>query len=552
MPKPIALITLVVLACVPSVRAAAPLRPRSAYDYLRRNQVIRFPHHRPAVRRAPPPPDTAVGDTRAFWSWDLGQMPPRDVQVPSTCRAVGEHTYVFVADDQWETNVDQQDVDAVLEALESSTPSGSVDPGRGIVPNEIEVFGPIPDALDTDPRVIVLLMELDKYGGTQFDGFFNPFNQYPDEETMATYGYHSNECEMITVNSAIRPPASETTLSIFAHELEHLIHWGGDPEEVAWVDESLAEAAMVVCGYLTDIAWLDDYLAGPDAPLYETEHVHYGACMLFGTHLVERFGAGFLRTLVADPAHGEAGFAAPLAATDHTGGIPALLLDWATATAADALGATDPRYAHPLLEVDLPWMAHRVDGYPAAALTGNLDETGTAYAALRAPARADLQVEIASDPPGRILWRVLLDAGEEPAVIDPEQGEARIPFGTSPDATAYLVLLAHGGEAAYTVTLDEIELEQDGGSDAGGDDGAPPDAGSDAGPGADAGQDGGTDTARDAGPGDGGSGGCGCGADRRASRPPHLLVWMLPAGLFVLRRRAGLFLPPGSSGIRIQ
>lgn len=549
MRKPIALFFLLVVAWVPSVRAADPPRPRSAYDYLRRNRVIRFPHHRPAVRRAPPPPDTAVGDTRAFWSWDLGQMPPHDVQVPSTCRAVGAHVYVFVADDQWQTHVTQQDVDAVLEALESSSPAGSIDPGLGIVPNEIEVFGPIPDALDADPRVFVLLMELDKYGGTQFDGFFNPFNQYPDEETVAEYGYHSNECEMITVNSAIRPPASEMTLSIFAHELQHLIHWGGDPDEIAWVDESCAEAAMVICGYLTDIDWLDDYLARPATPLYETEHVHYGACMLFGSHLFERFGAGFLRSLVADPAHGEAGFAIPLQATDHTGGMPALLCDWATATAGDALGATDPRLGHPLLEVGLPAMAHQVDDYPAAALTGSLDESGAAYVALEAPAGADLQVEVASDPPGRIQWRALLDTDEEPVAIDPEGGTLRIGFSAHPGAGATLVLVAHGGDAGYTVTLEEIEVGQDGGTDAGHDDGAPPDAGLDGGhdagadAGADAGHDAGVDAAREAGadpgPADGGSGGCGCSGGRRTGAHPPAIGWLLLAGLAVLRRRAG-------------
>jgi len=29
-----------------------------------------------------------------------------------------------------------------------------------------------------------------------------------------------------------------------AHEFEHMIHWNGDPNEEAWVDEGLAELAM--------------------------------------------------------------------------------------------------------------------------------------------------------------------------------------------------------------------------------------------------------------------------------------------------------------------
>ncbi len=288
--------TCVVLLTMLASGAHAQMRERpavrSAYDFVRSHGYIDFPDHRPTPR-APTPraPDYAVGDARDFWSWDLSQMPPRDVIVPATCRAVGGHTYVFVADDQWGTNVTEDDVIAVLAALETATPAGSIHPAQGIVPNEIEVFGPVPDAMDGDLHVFILLMELQSFGGQQFDGFFNAFNQYPDEQTMAEYGYHSNEVEMVTVNSAIRLVASDMSLSILAHEFEHLIHWGGDPDEVSWVDESCAEAAMTVNGYFTDLAWLADYLANPESRLFETAQVHYGACLLFGSYLYERFGA---------------------------------------------------------------------------------------------------------------------------------------------------------------------------------------------------------------------------------------------------------------------
>jgi len=453
-------------------RAAEPEPIRSAFDYLRREGWVRFPQHRPAPRPAPAPLDAEVGDSREFWSWDLSQMPPRDVLVPSTCRAKGEHVYVFVADDQWGDTVDQRAVDAVLAALESSTPAGSIDPGRGILPNVIEVFGSIPDALDGDPRLVVLLVELQDYGGSQFDGYFNPYNQYPDEQTMAEYGYHSNECEMITVNSAIRPPASEMTLSIFAHELEHLIHWGGDPEEVAWVDESCAEAAMVLCGYLTDIAWLEDYLARPQEPLFASDHVHYGACMLFGSYLYERFGAGFLTALVADPGTGAAGLAAPLQAAGVAGGMEALMLDWATATAGDALGAAAPRFSHPLLELDLPALAHRIDAYPQPDIGGSLPESGAAYVRLIAPAAGDLQLSVVSAPAGRLLWRVLLDDGDGVEVLDATPDGLRLLFAGRPDASAILVLLAYGGPADYTLEVEVVAGDADGGPDGGMDGGA--------------------------------------------------------------------------------
>lgn len=536
----VAVLVTAVLFAGSMARATEPEPIRSAFDYLRREGWLRFPRHRPAPRPAPAALDAEVGDSRDFWTWDLSQMPPRDVLVPSTCRAKGDHVYVFVADDQWGDTVDQQAVAAVLAALESSTPAGSIDPARGILANEIEVFGPIPDALDGDPRLLVLLMELQDYGGSQFDGYFNPYNQYPDEQTMADYGYHSNECEMITVNSAIRSPASDMTLSIFAHELEHLIHWGGDPEEVAWVDESCAEAAMVLCGYLTDIAWMEDYLARPQEPLYESEHVHYGACLLFGSYLYQRFGAGFLSALVADPGRGEAGFAAPLHAAGVSGGMEALLLDWATATAGDALGAAAPRFSHPLLELDLPALAHRIDAYPQQAVGGSLPDSGAAYVRLAAPAAGDLRLTVTSAPAGHLLWRVLLAAGGEVEVLDATADGLRLPFAGRPDASAILVLLAHGGPADYTLDVAVVAGDADGGADGGTDggvDGAA-DGGADPDPAADADPPDGGQTSDDGGIAAGGSGsGCGCSGPTAPRAGCGMLACLLLAGLLLGRRR---------------
>ncbi|MBN2495308.1 MAG: hypothetical protein JXR96_11995 [Deltaproteobacteria bacterium] len=470
------------IACVAALAGAAHAEPavRSAYDFIRQGGYVDFRVQWQGERPGRRAPDHELGDTRSFWSWDLGQMPPRDVQVPATCRAVGDHVYVFVADDQWGANVDQAGVDAVFAALELATPAGSIDPEQGIVPNEIGVFGPVPDALDGDVHVFILLMELDQYGGTQFDGFFNPFNQYPDEETMAQQGYHSNEIEMITVNSAIRPVGSAMTLSILAHELQHLIHWGGDPEEASWVDESCAEAAMVLCGYpQTDQAWLDDYLADPSAALEETAHVHYGACLLFGSYLYERFGAGFMGELVADPAHGRAGFAGPLARAGQET-MDSLLLDWATATLGDHLGL-EGELAHPLLEVGAPRFAHRIDAYPSE-LQASLTGTGAAYARLARPdPGADVQLQVDG---ARVQARALLAGEARVWYADCEDGvPLQLPFAEIPDAPeGYVVLLADQGAAAsYTLAVESVSVEPDGGPD-GGEDGGVEDGGGDSAP----------------------------------------------------------------------
>jgi hypothetical protein len=522
------LIGFLVLAFIPAA-GAEELQIRSAFDFVRAHGYVTFPNHPPAPRPPPPlAPDYLVGDTRDFWSWDLSIMPPRDVLVPSTCRAVGTHAYIFVADDQWNVNVTQQDVDLLIDILDNRTPPDSIDPAKGIIPNEVDVFGPVPDALDGDPKPIILLMELAQFGGNQFDGYFNAFNQYPND-CHSDDCYHSNECEMITVNSAIRPVSSDMTVSILAHEFQHLIHWGGDPDEESWVNESCSEAAMIVCGYHTDIAWMNSYLQDPSVRLDETDRdkINYGVYLLFGTYLYERFGAGFLRNLVANPTHGQAGITTSLSASGSPLSMDELLLDWATATVGDHLGVTDPLYSHPLIAVGAPSMTSQVVVYPLdPPLQRNLAGTGTAYVRLAAPPNnADVLLSLQAQPEGQLQARVLMVDGSGNAITTEfVQGEATASFSANPQIdSAYLVMVASiGGQVSYTLTAEAVSDGEDGGVADAADGGDVSDTDTDAG--ADT-SDGGTGTDETTGNGDGG---CGCGTGAGQALPLLLLFVFLP------------------------
>ena len=62
-----------------------------------------------------------IGDTHTYWRYDLSVMPPGWVQITATCRAVGEHCYVFVADSEWQVNMDEADVQEVFNYLGALT-----------------------------------------------------------------------------------------------------------------------------------------------------------------------------------------------------------------------------------------------------------------------------------------------------------------------------------------------------------------------------------------------------------------------------------------------
>jgi len=101
-----------------------------------------------------------VGDSRNFWRYNLSVMPPGWINQSATCRAVGEKSYIFVADDDWGTNMTQQDVDSVFKYLENATATSEE---MGIMEMSELYFGTIPDELDSDPKVIFYFSSLGSY-----------------------------------------------------------------------------------------------------------------------------------------------------------------------------------------------------------------------------------------------------------------------------------------------------------------------------------------------------------------------------------------------------
>ncbi len=247
-----------------------------------------------------------VGETKTFWRWNLAVMPPTWIQAPSTCRAVGEHCYVFVADSEWNTHITQANVDSVMVRLEQNTPNN---PAQGAIAMDINLFGPIPDALDNDPKLIVFYSALGSFNGSQFDGYFSAYNQVTEAEAqqMNPPG-HSNLCEMIYMTCYPLSPVAPIRLSVLAHELEHLIHWGQDTDEESWIDEGCAELAMVAYGVPDPISSFNNN-PDNDLTLWEQQTADYVKVMLFFTYLKEHYDeTGLISALIADPTNGMTSF----------------------------------------------------------------------------------------------------------------------------------------------------------------------------------------------------------------------------------------------------
>jgi len=152
---------------------------------------------------------------------------------------------IYVETDQLDNgNVNQDIILLFTEYILRKTPEESVNPEVGIIPSEYNIFGK-PSDVDNNGKIIILLIDVrDDYkeGETEtyVAGYFDPLDL--SNKNKGNYG------EIIYVDTDPGNPASEGTLSIIAHELQHLIHYNYDKDEDTWLNEGLSELAPRILG----------------------------------------------------------------------------------------------------------------------------------------------------------------------------------------------------------------------------------------------------------------------------------------------------------------
>jgi hypothetical protein len=269
-----------------------------------------------------------VGDTLNFWV--LKHNPLFDT-IKAVCKAVGEHCYVFVETAMWDEGfVDETDVQQLLLRFEEQT---FADTTRGIFEMMLENFGPVPDALDNDPRVYILVFDLGSYG----DGYFMFFDQFTQEQVNEELdnSYKSNEKEVLYLN-AKNDLSSGLMLSVAAHELEHMIHWNTDPDEESWIDEGCAELAMYHFGYPDPIV-LFNMFPDNDLTMWNSGFADYVQTYLFIMYLYEHYGGtSIIKTLLNEEANSIEGVNNTLAAAGYSDAdFRKIFSDWVIANYLD-------------------------------------------------------------------------------------------------------------------------------------------------------------------------------------------------------------------------
>lgn len=349
-------------------RALAAALPRIRPESLLRARGPRAPQTSPTPHQP--------GDLREFWAWDLGVMPPGFRRVTAVCRVATDQAYVFVETALLDSGtVTEADVARLDTALHHRTPSDSLAPRRGILSIEHQHLGPPPDTLDGDPRVFFLVLRMDEFNGAGFDGYFNAFDQLPEDEAWDQYQQHSNEIEMLYLNGGRGDVSSSYMRGVVAHEMSHLIEHGFDPEEQGWQGEAVAEGAMQLTGYFTDTAHVRRYASRPESPLVREQYADYGAGFLFTAWLQGRYGPSILGRILREPSHGVGSIEGVLAQMGHPTDFADLHAAWAQDTLLAGLGRPIRAYRHPALIV--PQVKEKASlGADGGVVIGNLKPWG--------------------------------------------------------------------------------------------------------------------------------------------------------------------------------
>src|SRR3989304_6800985 len=218
--------------------------------------------------------------------------------VASTCRAVGTNCYIFVADDVWENTVDQNSVDAVVDAFDNSTP---VDPNKGIYQTDVESFGNPPD-VDNDTKIIILILDIkDGYTGSggYVAGYFSSANETRIIDAAEIYFMDANPTDLKTSGGL------STALKTAAHEFQHMINWNYHKTnpELTFINEGLSKVAEIVCGYGASMQSLyanepNQYLFNWRTNDYTLVLNDYARAQRFFLYLMEQFGVESLKSFV--------------------------------------------------------------------------------------------------------------------------------------------------------------------------------------------------------------------------------------------------------------
>jgi hypothetical protein len=372
-------------------------------------------------------------------------MPPHFEQHVCTVRGRSDRGYVVVRDVDWLVSIDQADIDQILESWENSSPGPY--PGMGIYEIDSTAFGIPPDELDDDLRIYQLWFDF----GISADGFFFWFDEFPEG---ATPGYHSNECEVLYLNTTSQGgPGGDYMLAVTAHEFEHMIHWKYDDDEASWVDEGLAELAMWFYGR-PDV--ISGFSGNPDNSLvvWEGTWADYIKTYLWSLYFFERYGGHpAIYSVLHEPANSIAGYESVLDQYGYSADFEDVFADWIAANFLSDTSLADGRFGYAGADLPAFNVAGTYASYPVTDVYKTVNYWAADYYRFQGlDAYDNLLLSFdGSEGNSFAVWGFVLHEGGEPEVhrmtLDPATQDGALYLGGL-TATGDQVILAVGGASS--------------------------------------------------------------------------------------------------------
>lgn len=233
-----------------------------------------------------PPTNYQIGDELDFYVLNTDTNENR--LTTATLQYETEEVYFWIEDGVY---FDKRDLKTLMDRFSSQ-----------IYPTNQEFFGKewIP-GVDNDPHLYIVY-------ATGLGDHVAGLSASTDVVLPSVHPY-SNAHEMFYVNADVQTIADPYTLSVMAHELQHLIHGYHDANEELWLNEGFSELSTLLNGY--DAGGFDYLFSyAPDLQLNywpgdpNLSDPHYGASFMFVTYMLDRFGEEFTRAVVADEDNG--------------------------------------------------------------------------------------------------------------------------------------------------------------------------------------------------------------------------------------------------------
>jgi len=281
------------------------------------------------------PVNYKVGDTLEFWATNVDTDLNR--RITAYLAYETDEVYLWLEEG---VAFDQQEMKDFMTTFSDK-----------IYPTDQEFFGEEwTPGVDNDPHLYILFAtdlgeNLAGYASST-DAFLPEVHEY------------SNVHEMFYMSADALTPDDEYTLSVLAHELQHLIHGYHDPNEDTWLNEGFSELAVLLNGY--DPGGFEyEFARRPDIQLNEWPNnpsatsAHYGSGFLFTTYLLDRFGEDTTKAVVAAESNGldsiDEVFASEGLVDSYTGEpmtADKLFIDWTIANFLKNDSLLDGRFAY--------------------------------------------------------------------------------------------------------------------------------------------------------------------------------------------------------------